>query len=76
VLDLVGVYDRPTDPLDKLTGEVVGLEVGGADSLAIHDGARVSLGRIGHYEYLWHEDASLLGIPRVVAVAWRQVKIG
>jgi hypothetical protein len=76
VLDLVGVYDRPADSLDKLAGKVVGLEIGGADPLSIDDGARILLGGVGHYKYLWHEDASLLGTPRVVAVVWRQVKIG
>jgi hypothetical protein len=76
VLDLVGVYDRPADPLNKLTGKVVRLEIGGADPLSIHDGARIPLGRVSHYKYLWHEDASLLGTPRVAAVAWRQVNIG
>jgi hypothetical protein len=55
---------------------VVGLEIGGADPLSIDDGARILLGGVGHYKYLWHEDASLLGTPRVVAVVWRQVKIG
>jgi demethylmenaquinone methyltransferase/2-methoxy-6-polyprenyl-1,4-benzoquinol methylase len=55
LLDLVGVLDRPADALDQLAREVVRLEIGADDSLAIDDGARGPLGGIGHYEYLGHD---------------------
>jgi hypothetical protein len=52
-LELVRVAHRPADPLDQLTGEVRGLEIGGGDPLPVDDLAGV-LRRVGHYEYLWH----------------------
>jgi hypothetical protein len=54
-LELVGVEDRPPDPLDQLAGEVVGLQVAEVDPLAIDNGVVVAVGpSVGLYEYLRH----------------------
>ena len=61
MLERIGVEHRPADPLDQLTGEVIGLEVGGGNPLAIHDCARLLLWGIGNDEYLRHGVPPSLG---------------
>jgi hypothetical protein len=53
-LEIAGIVHGPTDPLDKLAGEMVRPEIGDRDPLLVDDGAPARVRGIGHYEYLRH----------------------
>jgi hypothetical protein len=53
-LELAGIVDGPTDPLDELAGKMIRPEIGYRDPLSIDDGALTRFRGIGHYEYLRH----------------------
>jgi hypothetical protein len=54
-LDLVGVADGPPEPLDEMSGEVLGLEVGQAHPFPEHDRLMLRLaGRISKHDYVRH----------------------
>jgi hypothetical protein len=76
LFDRVGIVHGPAHPLDQLTGEVVGLQVGGGYSLSIHDPVRGLLGDVGDYEYLRHCSLLVGDADSIALKPEAEVKIG
>ena len=77
VLDLVGIGQSPSHPLDKLSRKMVAFEVAWDHPLLKHDGLVASIWPICGYENSWHrEPPSVVGVPMLAGRPWRPLKAG
>ncbi len=63
MLELVGIQNRPSHPLDEMAREMIGLEIAQRHPLAVDNGSRGLVGGIRDYDNLRH--AGLLRIGSV-----------